>query len=239
MSTRSGTAKAEPFEPAAAAVFPAATDIPHPRFARFFDRVSRALDERGQAEHRAVLLAGLRGRVVEVGAGNGLNFPHYPATVTEVVAVEPEPYLRARAVEAAAHAPVPVSVVAGCGEALPLPDDSVDAGVASLVLCSVGDQGRALAELRRVIRPGGDLRYYEHVVSSRPLAARAQRVFDLVWPRIAGGCHASRDTRAAIERAGFVIERQDAFSFKPLPLSLPTAPHILGRARNPNGEHGR
>ena len=107
MSTRSGSAQAELVEPAVDADISTATDIPHP-LARFFDRASRALEERGQSEHRSALLSALSGRVVEVGAGNGLNFPHYPASVSEVVAVEPEPYLRAGAIEAAASAPVPV-----------------------------------------------------------------------------------------------------------------------------------
>ena len=107
--------------------------------------------------------AGLTGRVVEVGAGNGLNFGHYPATVTEVVAVEPEPYLRERAEEAARAAPVDVTVVVGLADALPAEDGAFDAAVASLVLCSVPDQAGALAELRRVVRPDGELRFYEHV----------------------------------------------------------------------------
>ena len=210
-----------------------ATDIPHPRFARLFDNASRKMEERGQAEHRRSLLAGLAGRVVEVGAGNGLNFPHYPQAVSEVVAVEPEPYLRGRAHEAAESAPIPVTVLAGTAEALPLEDGSVDAGVASLVLCSVDEPARALAELRRVIRPGGELRFYEHVAAPAGWFRRGQRAFDVIWPRIAGNCHACRDTEAEIVRAGFLIERRESFLFRPLPLVLPTAPHILGIARNP------
>jgi ubiquinone/menaquinone biosynthesis C-methylase UbiE len=198
--------------------------IEHPLFARLFDRASRKLEERGQREHRQVLLAGLSGRVIEVGAGNGLNFPHYPPSVTAVLAVEPEPFLRERAVEAARAAPVEITVIAGVAEALPVETASFDAGVVSLVLCSVSDQSKALAELRRVIRPGGELRFYEHVRATRPLLAHAQQAFDALWPRLAGGCHTSRDTRSAIERAGFVIESCDGFLFRPLPLALPTAP---------------
>ncbi|MGH9184032.1 MAG: class I SAM-dependent methyltransferase [Acidimicrobiales bacterium] len=185
------------------------------------------------AEHRRELLAGLAGRVVEVGAGNGMNFTHYPATVTEVVAVEPEPYLRARAEEAARAAPVPVTVVEGTAERLPADDAVFDAGVASLVLCSVPDQGPALAELARVIRPGGQLRFYEHVVADTPGLARAQRAADRVWPRVAGGCHTSRDTSAAIGAAGFELQACRRLSFRPCPLAALTAPHVLGRARRP------
>jgi SAM-dependent methyltransferase len=182
-------------------------NIRHPVFARVFDRGSRKIDANGQAAHRHTLLQGLSGRVIEVGAGNGLNFPHYPDSVTEVVAVEPEPFLRDRAREGARGVSVPITVVAGLAAPLPVESEAFDACVFSLVLCSVPDQGAALAEARRVLRPGGELRFYEHVRSSRPAAARAQRAFDLLWPHVGGGCHASRDTRAAIERAGFAIER--------------------------------
>ena len=202
-----------------------AYEVHHPIFARLYSRVNRAAERRGATEHRRRLLAGLHGRVIEVGAGDGANFPHYPATVDHVLAVEPESYLRARALEAAPHAPVPVEVVDGVADRLPAEDASLDAGVASLVLCSVPDQARGLAELRRVIRPGGELRFYEHVVSRRPRIARLQRLVDaLFWPRISGGCHTSRDTARAIEAAGFAIERCDRFRFSGVA-------HVLGVAR--------
>ena len=208
------------------------TSVHHPLFARVYARIGSKAEDRGQAEHRRELLAGLSGRVVEVGAGNGLNFPHYPDTVSEVVAVEPESYLREHAVEAAAGAAVSVRVVDGVAERLPLDDSSVDAGVASLVLCSVPDQDVALRELLRVIRPGGELRFYEHVVSEKRRAARVQGAADATfWPTIGGGCHMARDTGRAIERAGFTVEHCERFSFAPAPfLSLP---HIRGVARRP------
>lgn len=202
-------------------------------FARVFDRISRRTERAGQAEHRAELLAGLSGRVVELGAGNGMNFGHYPATVTEVVAVEPEPYLRERARESASAAPVAISVVEGVADALPLADGSCDAGVASLVLCSVPDPSAALGELRRVIRPGGELRFYEHVLADEPRLAGFQRAADHVWPRLAGGCHPDRDTTAAIEAAGFTIDRARRFAFRPSALLYPVTPHVLGAARRP------
>lgn len=203
----------------------------HPLFARVYAWIARKEDERGGVENRQELLAGLSGRVIEVGSGLGSNFPHYPPAVTEVIAVEPEPYLRARSEEAAAKAPVPVRVLDGVADALPLEDESVDAGVVSLVLCSVPNQAAALAELRRVIKPGGELRFYEHVISNRGRGKRVQKALDAtLWPRVSGGCHMARDTRTAIDAAGFIVQRSRRFPFPPGPVGLP---HILGSARRP------
>ena len=210
----------------------------HPIFARVFDWVSTRAAPKEQGEHRRQLVAGLSGRVVEVGAGNGLNFMHYPATVSEVVAVEPEPYLRRRAQEAAAGAPVPVRVLDGVADALPLEAEAVDAGVVSLVLCSVPSQGGALAELWRVIRPGGELRFYEHVRAREARAARAQDAADSVWPRLNGGCHLNRDTVAAVEGAGFEVEVSRRVAVGPRPVAA-LAPHVLGTARRPDPSRGQ
>ncbi len=128
--------------------------LSHPVFARVYARLSVAMDRAGGAAHRHHLVAGLHGRVIEIGAGNGRNFAHYPPEVTEVLAVEPEPHLRAAAVLAARTAPVPVRVVDGVAEALPGGDGAFDAAVVALVLCTVPDQATALAEVARVLRPG-------------------------------------------------------------------------------------
>lgn len=207
--------------------------VHHPIFARVWDRMSRRAEDGEQARHRDELLLGLTGRVVEVGAGNGVNFRHYPTTVTEVMAVEPERHLRERAIEAASQAPVPVRVVDGVAGRIEADDAAFDAAVVCLVLCSVPDQGQALAEVRRVLKPEGELRFYEHVVARRPAVARAMRVGDrLLWPRVAGGCHMSRDTASAIEAAGFEIDSCRRFAYSPVPLQ-PAVPHILGIARRP------
>jgi ubiquinone/menaquinone biosynthesis C-methylase UbiE len=211
--------------------------VRHPLFARMYVRVSRSTERRGAAEHRRQLLAGLAGRVVEVGAGNGMNFRHYPATVSEVLAVEPEPHLRHVAETAALRAPVPIRVVDGIAEHLPAADGVFDAAVISLVLCSVADQQQVLAEAIRVLRPGGQLRFYEHVVARRPGMARMQRLLDAIfWPRVAGGCHLARDTAPAIESAGLEMERCEHIDFKASPL-FPAVPHILGSARRPGEPH--
>jgi len=204
--------------------------VKNPLFARYFDRCGARNEQRGNRELRRELLAGLSGRVLEVGAGNGLNFPHYPASVREVVAVEPEPYLRARAAEAAAAAPVPVRVADGTAAELPAADCEFDAVVVSGLLCSVADVPAALAEFGRVLRPGGQLRFYEHVRSRDPVFARVQQAADLVWPHLMGGCHVHRQTRAAIGRV-FTIERCRGFRFPPSAVLSPVAPRILGVAR--------
>jgi ubiquinone/menaquinone biosynthesis C-methylase UbiE len=202
-------------------------------FARVYGRCSQRLEKLGNAERRARLLDGLTGRVLEVGAGNGLNFAHYPSSVTEVIALEPEPYLRRLALEQAGGKPVKITVLDGVAEELPFPDHSFDAVVASLVLCSVYDQKLALAELRRVLKPEGELRYYEHVVSRGRWAARFQRLLDAaIWPRMAGGCHLARDTGAAIRGAGFEVQSEERVAIK-TSAAEPPIPHLLGRARAP------
>ncbi|MGY1603100.1 class I SAM-dependent methyltransferase [Geodermatophilus sp. SYSU D00815] len=205
--------------------------VSHPVFARFWARLAATAERHGTAEIRDRLLAGTAGRVVEVGAGTGTNFGHYPAGVTEVLAVEPEARLRVLAAEAASRVPVPVTVVEGTADRLPAEDGACDAAVLSLVLCSVPDQAAALREVHRVLRPGGRLHFWEHVRSERPGHARVQRALDAtVWPLVGGGCHTSRDTATAIEAAGFTVERLERFRFPEVGVPVPTQPQILGTA---------
>jgi ubiquinone/menaquinone biosynthesis C-methylase UbiE len=207
-------------------------EVRHPLFARFFTQFSRLM-ERDLGDRRRELLAGLSGRVLEVGAGNGMNFRHYPTTVDEVVALEPEAYLRSKAKQSAQTAPVPVDVRAAAAYPLPVEDGSFRAAVASLVLCTVPDPQAALAELLRALKPGGELRFMEHVRSDHRRKARVQHWADRsgIWPRIAGGCHCARDTAAAIQSTGFRVEQMRSFGLGP---TWGIAyPHILGCARAP------
>jgi SAM-dependent methyltransferase len=191
--------------------------LSRPLFARvLLPRFTAAAMAHGQGAHRQRLLSRLAGRVLEVGAGDGLNFAYYPPSVTEVVAVEPEVHLRAQAVQKATTAPVPIRVLAGSADHLPLADTSVDAAVASLVLCSVPD-----------------LRFYEHVRAPTPALVVAQRAIEPLWSRLGGGCHLTRQTEAAIRETGFVIERIERFEFAPSLLDRLAASHILGSARRP------
>jgi SAM-dependent methyltransferase len=221
--SRSGAASARP-------------KVSHPIAARLYAGQASKAEELGLAERRAQLLTGLSGRVIEIGAGTGLNFRHYPPSVTEVVAIEPEAHLRGHAEQNANSTDVTVRVLDAAAEALPFENGELDAAVASLVLCSVADPAKALAELFRVTRPGGELRFNEHVRSNSDSVARIQLAADrLGWPRVAGGCHLSRDTEALITAAGFEIRSLERYTFRIPPLD-PSKPHIIGAATRPASE---
>lgn len=209
--------------------------VHHPLFARCYARVSVAAETRaGMAGVRERLLAGLSGRVIEIGAGNGLNFAHYPGTVSEVVAIEPERTLRRLAVDAAARSGVPVDVVPGAAEALPVKSEAFDAVVVSLVLCSVRDLPRALAEIRRVLRPGGVVRFFEHGRGGGRAMRLTQRTLDrTVWPPLSGGCHVSRDPIAALREAGFELGPYRQVLMPEKGLKLPSSYCVLGTAWRP------
>ena len=188
-----------------------------------FDRV----DPLGGADHRRRLVEQAAGEVLEIGAGTGRNLPLY-RTATRVVALEPGPGMRARANDAAQAAQVAVEVVDGRAEDLPFPDATFDTVVASLVLCTVPDLAPALAEAHRVLRPGGTLRFYQHVRADDPRLARWQDRLERPWGWLAGGCHPNRDVVATITAAGFRMLELDRFDFQIMPPLV--RPHVLGVA---------
>lgn len=199
-------------------------------YARGYDWFTDRVDRLGAAEHRARLVEDAKGEVLEIGAGTGKNLPLYRAA-TRVVALEPEPAMRARAREAARRARVPVEVVEGDAMALPFPDGSFDTVVSSLVLCTVPDPARALTEVRRVLRPGGTLRFYEHVRADDRRLARWQDRLERPWGWIGRGCHPNRDTAIAVTEAGFSVVSLEEFAFRPLPPIV--RPHVIGLAERP------
>jgi SAM-dependent methyltransferase len=202
--------------------------LDHPFFARLWTVMS-AHETPLLRRLRTENLAGLSGRVLEVGAGTGTNFAFYPDTVTQVIALEPETRLAPKAREAAAQAPVPVAVIESTIESMP-DTELFDAVVCSLVLCSVDDPEEVLHQLNSVLKPGGELRYFEHVASSG-WRGSLQRLADAtVWPRISGNCHTHRDTERAITEAGFSLDvARHQWTF-PGWVPLPVSEVAVGRA---------
>ncbi len=204
------------------------------RFARYLERQEQRRPDPVARELRRRLLAGLRGRVVEVGSGDGRSFEHYPSTVESLLAVEPDALARAEAGTRARDASVPIDVVAGVADAVPAEDGAFDAAVVMGVLCTVPDPARALGELKRVLVPGGELRFWEHVGSERASFRGLQRAVDtLFWTRALGGCRTTRDTEASIRAAGFRIVSLDRGFHSSSALTITSAPYVLGVARRP------
>lgn len=208
-----------------------AANVNNPFFARLWTYMSSHETE-WLHDRRRENLAGLTGRVLEVGAGTGTNFAFYPDTVTEVVAIEPEPRLRELAGRAAAAAPVPVSVSAGTAEEFRTAEP-FDAVVCSLMLCSVTDPEGVLQQLYGQLRPGGELRYFEHV-ASRGARGGLQRAVDATfWPRLFGNCHTHRDTELTITDTGFVPQESRRGRQFPAWAPVPVSEFVLGRAVKP------
>jgi len=198
----------------------------HPIFAALYDPLGAAMERGWMGERRARLLATARGRVLEIGGGTGANLSYYD-DVNHVPVVEPDPFMRKRLLPKSRAARVPVEVSAAGAEALPFPDGSFDTVVSTLVLCTVPDQGSALAEIRRVLRPDGRLLFIEHVRASGTMAGWQDRI-DPLWRRLLAGCRPNRDTVAAIKRMGFEVETLESF-YPPILLSGLT-PHVQGSA---------
>ena len=206
----------------------AQSPVNHPFFARIWPVVATHEAKAIQALRRENL-AGLSGRVLEVGAGVGTNFAFYPETVERVVAVEPEPRLRARAGIAAANAPVPVTVSGETMEQFSAAQP-FDAVVCSLVLCSVREPDAALRHLYALLRQGGELRYLEHVASAG-MRGRWQRLADAtLWPRLFGNCHTHRDTEHSLIEAGFRVDVSRREWTLPVWMPMPVSELVLGRA---------
>lgn len=200
--------------------------VRHRAFAAAYTQLDRLAERGWMGAARARLLGGVRGAVLDVGAGAGANLKHFRSGAV-VTAVEPTPAMRRRLAAEATRAPVPVTVRDATAEALPFGDAVFDVAVSTLVLCSVDEPDRALHEIRRVLRPGGRLLFVEHVRAAG-FTGRVQDRIERVWAFAAAGCHPNRNTAAAIERAGFRFEELDTVSPR---LNFPlTNPLIVGSA---------
>ena len=198
-----------------------------------YDRFMAASEEACLAQWRQALLANLSGAVLEVGAGTGANLPHYPATVTRLVLSEPDVRMARQLQTRLRDAPREATEVIDADvNALPFPDAHFDAVVATLLLCSVPSQARALAEVRRVLRPGGAFVFLEHVAAPLGTSRRTwQGRVEPLWKHVAGNCHVTRDTQAAISAAGLDVGEVTAESMRrALPILRPT---VRGIARRP------
>jgi len=177
----------------------------HRLFAAVYGRLTALADRGWLGDARHALLSGARGDVLEIGAGTGANLAHLPE-VDAVVVAEPDPAMRRRLAAAVARRGGGARMLDAPAESLPLPDGSVDTMLATLVLCSVDDPERALAEARRVLRPGGRLLFLEHVRAAG-WRARWQDLLAPIWRRMAAGCRPNRDTVALIRAAGFELQQ--------------------------------
>ncbi len=199
----------------------------HP-FARLYGVLARVAEKGELGDRRWALLASAEGRVLELGAGTGENFKHYPPQVTEVVAVELDPHMRRQAARRVGETAAEVELVDAAGESLPFEAGSFDTVVATLVLCSVDDPEQTLSELRRVLRPGGQLLFLEHVRAPTEGLARWQDRIERPWMAVGGGCRPNRETGEAIEGNGFELRELETFDLRP---SLPLVrPHVQGVA---------
>jgi ubiquinone/menaquinone biosynthesis C-methylase UbiE len=182
----------------------------------------------GMRRRRSALLRGAAGRVVEIGAGTGLNLTHYPEGLTQLVLTEPESAMRGRLARRAQREARDVDVVDAPAERLPLPDGSVDTVVATLVLCTVDEPEHALREIKRVLRPGGQLLFIEHVRASSTFLARWQDRMLKPWRSFAAGCHCNRPTVDLMRTCGFEVAAENE-AWRGMPPII--RPLVVGRAR--------
>ncbi|MFN8624837.1 MAG: class I SAM-dependent methyltransferase [Candidatus Binatia bacterium] len=177
--------------------------------AALYEHFTAPMERAGLAAIRAELAAEMHGRIIEVGCGTGLNFAHYPAGL-EVAAIEPLEEFRTCAALRAQRAQAHIVVQDGDAQALPFPDASFDGALQTLVFCSVPNDAQGLLELRRVLRPGSPVRFFEHVRSDHALGAVVQDIFNPLWRWAMDGCNINRDTVRTIERCGFRIDAVQA-----------------------------
>lgn len=181
--------------------------------------VHHSMANRELLPYRQRVLSAAEGRVLEVGIGSGINLALYPAAVREVIGLDPSPRLLAMARRAAEHCACPVDFIDGSAEEIPLESGSVDTVVTTWTLCSIHGAGQALHEMRRILRPGGQLLFVEHGLSPDGSVRHWQDRLTPVWKHIAGGCHLNRAIGTLVEIAGFSIARiEEGYAKGPRPM---------------------
>lgn len=209
-------------------------NLHHKLFAAIYDPMQAAGERTWLGAARADLLGDISGTVAEIGGGTGANLPHY-RSADRVVICEPDAEMRARLGDKLGRAHVPVETSADAADAIDAPDNSFDAVVSTLVLCTVPDPSAAFAEARRVLRPGGRLYFLEHVRGHDEKVIRTKERIEPVWSWLALGCHVTRDTVGLLESDGWTVEVRNEISPSKLPGFL--KPFVQGVATPPgNGE---
>jgi ubiquinone/menaquinone biosynthesis C-methylase UbiE len=196
-------------------------------FAALYDRMMRRGEQRSMGKRRRELVCNARGRTLEIGAGTGANIAHYPDDIQELILAEPFEPMRRRLERKLGESGKSASTLDASAEAIPLEDESLDTVVSTLVLCTVDFPDIALAEVRRVLRPGGQLLFIEHVRSHSPRVARWQDRLETPWRHFGAGCRCNRDTIASIAAAGLSSQHKDVHWRGVPPI---VAPLVTGRA---------
>ncbi|MEN8112991.1 MAG: class I SAM-dependent methyltransferase [Actinomycetota bacterium] len=178
----------------------------HPLLARIYDTVLTPTERAGTRDQRRRMMEGVTGRIVEIAAGTGLNVPFYPETAAEIHAVEPDRHMVDRLVRKAPSSPVPLFLYRGDAHHLPFTDEAFDAAIVAFSLCTIPDPTRALDEVHRVVRPGGLLRFLEHVRSPKPRTARWQDRVNPLWGKVSGGCRLNQPTVEILEATRWDVD---------------------------------
>jgi ubiquinone/menaquinone biosynthesis C-methylase UbiE len=205
----------------------------HKWFAAIYDRMLASEEKKFLGAIRAEMLKDLTGNVLEIGAGTGVNFQYYQPGAN-VTAIEPDPYMLERARKRASEAKVAIELRQVAAEELPFPDASFDFVIDTLVLCSVSDPRKALSEIKRVLKPGGELRLYEHVRYKNPIGALSQDLISPAWQWFGAGCHPNRNTERYLRDAGFELSNvRIRKELPPIPPMIFTRPHLQAVATRP------
>jgi ubiquinone/menaquinone biosynthesis C-methylase UbiE len=205
----------------------------HKWFAAIYDRMLASEEKKFLGAIRAEMLKDVTGNVLEIGAGTGVNFQYYQPGA-QVTATEPDPYMLERAKKRASEAKVAIELRQVAAEELPFPDASFDFVIVTLVLCSVSDPRKVLSEIKRVLKPGGELRLYEHVRYQNPIGALSQDLISPAWQWFGAGCHPNRNTARYLREAGFELsDVQMHKHLPPIPPMVFTRPHLQAVARRP------